>query len=348
MSSLFIDRRNVTITLDGGALVFRENGERIGTVPTAPLDRVFVRGGVTVDTSVLLRLGEAGIGVVILDGRKDAVRMFLPPVHNDAVRRLAQYVLSTDSDFCREATLGIVREKLQASRDALAAFRLAYGLHDAGYERMEAMITSALGRLDVMNSVDSIRGVEGRAATWYFTALGRLLPADLEFSGRNRRPPRDPVNAALSLAYTLLVSEAGLALHGAGLDPMVGFLHKLDFGRPSLACDLMEPVRPLVDRFVIDLFRQKTLLAEDFSTTEKGCFMSKTARSRFYPAYEAAGAEWRGRLERHALRMAGGLVEAFRKRHPGAACHEQAAVLQTDSRTPGRSIHETVLEDESP
>lgn len=325
MSSLFIDRRNIALSLDGGALVFREKDVRIGTVPIAPLDRVFIRGGVTVDTSVLSRLGDEGVGVIILDGRKDEVRMFLPPYHNDAQRRLAQYVLSLDEDFCREAAFTVVREKIQACRNALEVLKQTYPLHDTEFDRLVEMLDVAVERLAVMRSVDSIRGVEGQAATSYFSALRHFFEPTLAFKSRNKRPPRDPVNAVLSLSYTLLVAEAGLALHAVGLDPMVGYLHKLDFGRPSLACDLMEPARPLIDQFVVGLFHRKVLQAEDFSTTDKGCFMNKPARARFYPAYEEAGGGWRSLLEQNALRVVDNLVDAFHKRYPKVASVEANA-----------------------
>lgn len=320
MSSLFIDRRGISLSLDGGALVFRENGERVGTVPTAPLDRVFIQGGVTVDTSVLNRLGSNGVGVVIIDGRRNELRMYLPPAHNDAERRLAQYVLSIDDDFCRQEAIGIVRDKLLASRDGLEALELEHELHDAEYSRQKDLLCMALNRLDAMTSLDAIRGIEGQGAAAYFAALARLLPPPLSFTGRNKRPPQDPFNATISLAYTLLAAEAGLALHAAGLDPYVGFLHKLDYGRPSLSCDLMEPAWPLADQFAVGLFEKKVLRPEDFSTTGKGCFMSKTARSRFYPAYEAASGAWRRILEQKAYALAERLTIDFRMRHQRASC----------------------------
>ena len=100
MTSLYVDRRCVTLKADGEALVFYENGERIGTVPLAPLSRVFIRGDVTLSSSLLGKLGERGIGVVVLSGRKALPTMLLGRPHNDAARRVAQYRLSLDADFC--------------------------------------------------------------------------------------------------------------------------------------------------------------------------------------------------------------------------------------------------------
>jgi hypothetical protein len=139
----------------------------------------------------------------------------------------------------------------------------------------------------------SLRGLEGAGAAAYFEGFADLLPERLKFSGRNRRPPRDPVNAMLSLGYTLLHAEAVLALYGAGLDPFVGFYHALDFGRESLACDLVEPLRVEVDQHALMLFRSEKLRAEDFSTTESGCLLGKAGRARFYAEWEPLAARLR-------------------------------------------------------
>ena len=111
-----------------------------------------------------------------------------------------------------------------------------------------------------------------------------------------RRPPRDPLNALLSLGYTLLHSEAVLALYGAGLDPYIGFYHQLDFGRESLACDMVEPLRVEVDSFALELFRAEILRVEDFSTTESGCLLGKNGRAKFYGNWEKLAEKLRKQL----------------------------------------------------
>jgi len=95
--------------------------------------------------------------------------------------------------------------------------------------------------------LDTLRGIDGAAAVAYFQAFTRLFPASLDFTGRNRRPPRDPVNAVLSFGYTLLHFDAVRACQAAGLNPIIGYYHELDIGRESLASDLIEPLRPRVD-----------------------------------------------------------------------------------------------------
>ena len=297
MTSLYVDRKNVELKADGEALVFVENGERIGTVPLNPLSRIFMRGDIKLTASLLGKLGEHGIGVIILSGRKGTPSLMLGRPHNDAARRVAQYRLSLDTDYCLKFSRAIVAAKLGGQLALIRERRDASPLHRYPLNLCERRIAGILEKVDQPDNIASLRGLEGAAAASYFEAFSEILPESLHFHGRNRQPPRDPVNAVLSLTYTLLHAEAVLALYGAGLDPFIGFYHALDFGRESLACDVMEALRPEADRFVLELFRQGTLNAGDFSTSDAGCLLGKAGRSRYYAAYESRAEHFRRELE---------------------------------------------------
>ena len=296
MTSLYVDRRGVTLKADGEALVFFENGERVGTVPLAPLSRVFLRGDVTLSSSLLGKLGERSIGVVVLSGRKGVPTLLLGRPHNDAARRVAQYRLSQDGDFCLRFSRAIVEAKLRAQAAFLAERRDAEPMSRYVLTLAGRRLESAIAAVDEQASIGSLRGLEGSGAAAYFGGFGDLLPERLKFSQRNRRPPKDPVNAVLSLGYTLLHAEAVLALYGAGLDPFVGFYHTLDFGRESLACDIVEPLRAEVDRHTLMLFRTEKLRPDDFSQTDGACLLGKTGRARFYAEWEPLAERLRKQL----------------------------------------------------
>lgn len=315
MTSLYVDRRGVELKVDGEALVFYENQERIGTVPLAPLERIFIRGDVGIQAGLLGKLGARGIGVVVLSGRKGEASLMLARPHNDAARRVAQYHLCRDDAFCLKFAQTIVELKLREQESFLLELRDRY--LQARYElslRARRM-AQARERIDEQTSIAALRGLEGHAAAQYFAGLAACLPPALKFKGRMRRPPPDPFNAVLSLGYTLLHADAVLTLYGCGLDPYVGFYHALDFGRESLACDIVEPLRPLVDRFAVDLFRDRTLRVEDFSTTAAGCMLGKAARARFYPMYEERAETFRKRLTDQVRE----LVDVLREFGPVAA-----------------------------
>lgn len=286
MSSLFVDRRGVQLALESGAIVFRENGERIGTVPVAPLTRVFLRGDVTLSASLLGQLGERGVGVVVLSGRQGRPNLMLARPHNDAARRVEQIKKSLEAGFCLDFARDLIDRKIARQIDWFDELRERD--MQARYELSHArrLLQDQRDRLPRATSLASLRGIEGAAAACYFDGLKAVVPGSLHFKSRNRRPPKDPFNALLSLTYTLAHAELAIALYGAGFDPYVGFYHQLDFGRESLASDLLEAVRPLCDRFCLRLVRRQTISQDDFSTTESGCLLGKAGRSRYYAAYE--------------------------------------------------------------
>lgn len=304
MTSLFVDRRGVDLELESDAIVFRENGERIGTVPVAPLTRVFLRGDVRLSAALLGKLGERGVGVVVLSGRQGKPSLMLARPHNDARRRVEQIRKSGDDRFCLAFAQALIDRKLTRQIDWFDELRATD--MQARYELTHAMqlLQEHRARLPATTQAASLRGVEGSAAACYFDGLKAVVPDSLHFKSRNRRPPRDPFNALLSLTYTLVHAELVIALFGAGFDPYVGFYHQLDFGRESLACDLVETIRPLADRFCLRLVRKQTLRSEDFSTTEAGCLLGKAGRTRYYAAYEEYSEAMRTGIQSEVERLA--------------------------------------------
>jgi len=301
MSTLVLDRAHLGIRHDGDALVVSERGERRSSVPLKLLERVVLQGSsLELTSGTLLRLAEQGASVLFLSPRQSRqLAVVLGPRHNDAAVRLAQAHLVGDEDARRRWSLDLVRRKLQRQaallrqmRDARADARRALTATIASIERI------ALALDGDAPTLESLRGHEGAAAARYFEALAAVFPPGLGFAGRNRRPPRDPVNACLSLGYTLLHFDAVRAAHIAGLDPLLGLYHRPAFGRESLACDLIEPLRPLVDRWVWRLLAERTLRAEHFRHDKGACLLGKAGRSHFYAAWEPMAGPHRRLLRR--------------------------------------------------
>ena len=289
MATLVIDRSNLEVRSDGAALSIYEGGERRGSVPLKLLDRVVLQGTIRLDTGVLTRLAEAGVPTVLLGGRSSRrMAMLLGPAHRDASVRLAQFQSALDPSWCdawsRRLIAGKTRGQLKLLRAALAE------RPDARKSLFDAIKTIEDGLHSIVEMPDlaaaSVRGIEGACAAAHFRGLAALFAENLGFKGRNRRPPRDPVNAALSLAYTLLHFDAVRASHAAGLDPLVGFYHRPAHGRESLASDLIEPLRPRADGWVRSMFRDRTLRAENFTLDKGACLLGKAGREGFYAGYE--------------------------------------------------------------
>jgi CRISPR-associated protein Cas1 len=154
-------------------------------------------------------------------------------------------------------------------------------------------IDDLIGRVPHVTSLDKMLGTEGAIAAIYFQHFAQMLkPRDLDarwdFNARNRRPPKDPVNAALSFGYALLTKECTVALLAEGLDPWWGLYHRPRHGRPALALDLMEPFRPaVVDSAVITAFNTGMLQRRNFTRSANACMLQPAGRKSFIRAYEA-------------------------------------------------------------
>lgn len=304
MSSLYVDRRDIHLQHDAGAIAFYENGQRSATVPLAPISRVILRGKVTLEAGLLGHLSEHGIGMLFLTGRQGRPSLLLGRAHNDAQRRVAQTRLSLDSAFCLAYARQLIHSKIARQIEWFDELRSHYP--QARYPLTQALrqLQEQQARLPQAAPLESLRGLEGAAAASYFAGLRAVVPASWGFNDRNRRPPRDPFNALISLTYTLAMAETAMALHTAGYDPCIGYYHQLSHARESLACDLLEPLRPLADRLCLRLVAQETLTAAHFSTSDAGCLLGKAGRARFYGAYEENALPLRRALREEVKRLA--------------------------------------------
>ncbi len=324
MTTLVIDRRNAVISWKQGAAEIRVPDEGPRRIPLRGIERLLVLSSATLSAGLLARCWESGVSVLILSGRRhEPTARFYGAPHKDAAIRVAQTLACHRPDLCRRMVRAIVLAKIR--RQAQALERLAAGRPDGRHRAAagRAAARHALGAIlgDPHLSVDRLRGHEGAAAAGYFASYVRFFAPSLGFDGRRRRPPPDPVNAALSLAYTLATFEAGRAAQVAGLDPAVGALHGLAHGRDALALDLVEPLRPRVDLFVHRLFAGRVLAAHHFHRQpDGGMLLGKAGRQHFHAAWEEAAPGLR-RLARAGARM---MVRALR-REPGLIAGGAAA-----------------------
>jgi len=286
------------------------------------VDRCVIHGARTrLDTGVLMKLAEAGATTVLMSPRQSRrVAIVLGPWHNDAAVRLAQAARVMDPAWSARWAAALVGAKLR--RQARALRSLQSHRPDARKPLFDALrqIQTAQAGLPapqpqggelagqcVAAAIATLRGTEGAAARAWFAGLAAVMPPALGFGGRNRRPPRDPVNAGLSLGYTLLHAQAVQACAAAGLDPLLGFYHRPAFGRESLASDLIEPLRPAIDLWLWELLRTRTLREEHFTLDKGACLLGKAGRSIFYAAWEAAALPWQRWLRGHTRQLAGTL-----------------------------------------
>lgn len=309
MGILYVDRKDIELRAESDHLCLYEDGERRSTVPLNLLERVVLRGPVRLNAGVLTRLAERDVGLLVLGGRNHRqAAMLLGKANGDIRRRIAQYRWHHDADYRANWSLPLVRLKLLAQRRLL--LRAARQRPDCrkplldGADQIERGIAGLRELSPEAGMEKRLCGIEGAAASAYFGAFTALFPSSLDFTGRNRRPPKDPVNAVLSLGYTMLHAEAITACHIAGLDPFVGFFHEPAHNRESLAADLIEPLRARLDEWTWRLFADRKLRGEAFTREEDACLLGKAGRQTFYAEYEPFARPVRRLLRRYALYVA--------------------------------------------
>ncbi|MCP4118557.1 MAG: CRISPR-associated endonuclease Cas1 [Desulfobacteraceae bacterium] len=301
--TVILDKRNLTVTLDGKALRIDRPGARLQRIPLGMVGQVIAYGSPSVGCNVWRALGERGIPAVLMPGRGGGTPAFMGPGLSTSIMiRIAQFQAWSVTETRQEIVAYLVQKKISGQlgllkslfaqdQDAEPGTTWGHAPASLGKET-ERVLLQSLGRATAQCPVDTLRGQEGAAAKAWFAFLTGSLDKGWGFSGRNRRPPRDPVNALLSLSYTLLMGEVKRRVQLRGLDPCLGFLHAPYPGRESLVLDLMEPLRPGVDAFVLGLL-DGMMTPEDFSVAPKeGCRISKEGRGRYYMAWEEWKTAW--------------------------------------------------------
>jgi CRISPR-associated protein Cas1 len=292
LTSLYItDHRARISARHGSLLVVNGDGSR-SRVPLEALEAVVLVGHAQMTSEAIAACATRHVRVASLQGNGKVRYVLGGGLSGNVHLRLAQYRAAQEPERCLGIARWIVAGKLQNARRMLRRWTWdALPRQRRQLEQLDASIAGLLSRLPRVGDGDTVRGFEGEGSRLYFEGLREHLLAagcQLVFEARNRRPPRDPVNATLSFVYGLLLTEITGAAEAVGLDPQVGYLHGLRPGRPSLALDLMEEFRPAyADRFVVSLLTRKVLGAEDFFITTGGaCYLAESGRRKVIESYE--------------------------------------------------------------
>lgn len=303
----------------GERLRIHSKKTELADIPLAEIAELVLMGNISLTPSALGTLVDRGIDTVLLSSRGRYRGRIVGGESSNVRLRLAQYDLARDPDRTLALAKRIVVGKAQNQRSFLMRNARRHGeTHELAVARTS--LRAAILGCELATTLDEARGAEGAAAAAYFRAFGQLLRTEtFRFDGRSRRPPLDPVNALLSLGYTLLTNAVESALRVVGLDPWLGSLHAPLAGRPSLACDLVEEHRaPIVDALVVSAVNHGAFQPNDFEDIGPGepvimkretvrwmvtLFERRMARKS---VYEPLGAKlaWRQIIEHQARRYA--------------------------------------------
>lgn len=283
---LHVQTPGAKLAKDGDVLKVKDHDEVIGEARLVETSQVVLYGAVQVSTQVVQELCKRNIPLVYCSsgGWFYGMTTGLPHKHVDLRRR--QYAAAADPTRCLALARRFVQAKIANCRTLLRRN------HRAAPETLIQDLKRDLVQAGVAESLESLLGIEGTAARRYFSEFGGMLKdaepgARFDFDGRNRRPPRDPVNAMLSLLYSMLAREWTVVLHSVGLDPYLGFYHQPRYGRPALALDMMEEFRPLIaDSAVLTAINNGEIRTTDWIERMGAVTLTPDGRRRLIETYE--------------------------------------------------------------
>jgi CRISPR-associated protein Cas1 len=282
-------------------LIVRKGGAEIQRVPIAAIRQVVVFGNVQVSTQALECLATLEVPVVYMTCHGRFIAALQPAPTKNVMLRTNQYKLFSDPQRALTLAKSAVKAKISNQRTLLMRSLRSRSVDEStnggengkgSHEPAAREMAELLIRIDRISDPAVLLGTEGQGAALYFSQFHRMLKAPspgrgFDFKSRNRRPPRDPVNALLSFGYAMLLKDCFSALCAVGFDPYCGFYHSGRHGKPSLALDLMEEFRAIIpDSVALTLVNNGTLAPKDFLVWREACQLTDDGRSRFFQAYE--------------------------------------------------------------
>lgn len=263
---IYIKTQGARIIQEGRHLLVKKGEGVYHTLFTYKLKQLVLFGNIEITHSALCQLMKNEIDTVFLTQFGRYLGRLVPLESKNVFLRKRQYQLLDNPEFGLCFVRSVVSGKLSNMATLLMRVKRTRNVAETGAKAKQ--IKDLMGApLENAASIDSLRGYEGRGSALYFDGFRHGFVEDMGFTRRVRRPPTDPVNSVLSLLYTFLMNRVYAAVRVAGLDPYVGFLHSLDYGRYSLALDLMEEFRTIIaDTLALSLFNLKILQKDDFYT----------------------------------------------------------------------------------
>lgn len=271
LNTLYVTTPEAYLSKDGLNVVVSVKQQEVFRIPVVNIEGVVTFGYMGASPGLMKLCSDNGVSLTFLTTNGRFISRVQSKVHGNVLLRKKQYTLSDDPAFCLSVSQNMIAAKIQNYNNVLKRFVRDNGENPDVSEAVFKMGHRKNETFSCRN-LDMLRGCEGDAANIYFGVFPHLIlnqNADFPFSGRNKRPPKDAVNAMLSFVYTLLATDMTSALETVGLDPYVGFMHAIRPGRASLALDMMEELRAyLGDRLVLSLINRKQVTKSDFITQD--------------------------------------------------------------------------------
>lgn len=291
LNTLYVTTPDAYLSKDGQNVVVSVNQKEVFRIPCINIESIVTFGYMGASPGVMKLCSDSGISLTFLSPHGRFISRVLGATKGNVLLRKKQYQLSDDEIWSLHVAKLMVAGKIQNYRSILRRYIRDYGDNESVNQAVRLLEQAKRNALSA-SSKTALIGYEGSASNAYFEVLPVLIlnqKFDFPFHGRNRRPPKDAVNAMLSFAYTLIANDVAAALETVGLDPYVGFLHTLRPGRTSLALDMMEELRAyLGDRFVLSLINKRQITIKEFLFQgDNGVVMTEKGKKLFISAWQA-------------------------------------------------------------
>lgn len=285
MSVLYVKEQGAYVKKCGKRIQVEKDGQRLADLPVFQVTNINIVGNVQVTTQALHFLMQEGIDVSYLKRSGAYIGHMAADSSKNIFLRLAQHEWYRSVDRRLDMARRIVENKVQNQIALIRSFRWNQDEYDHKNDLRE--MERVLKSLKEKETSNEIMGVEGICSAIYFRAYGHMFRCKIEFHGRNRRPPKDPINVMLSLTYTFLTKEVAAVLEAESFETYLGFLHGIRYGRKSLALDLVEEFRqPVADRLVLRLFNKQMMSEYDFDLEEERVLLREKSFQKFCVEYE--------------------------------------------------------------
>ena len=290
LKPLYLNTQGLRVGKSGEVLQVKEKDRLLQEVRIGEICQVNLFGNIQLTTQAIQTLCEAGVPVCYFSQGGWFYGITNGLNQKNVFLRRTQFAMAEEEWFALRLSRRLVAAKVRNQRTLL--LRNHQEPPPSTLRDMKSMVE----RAETAETIEQLLGIEGHAARLYFAELAGMIkkeaedgaPFQFDFEGRNRRPPRDPVNALLSLGYSILAKDLTVACYAVGFDPYIGFYHQPRFGRAALALDLMEPFRPLiVDSAVITAINTSMITPRHFVAAGESVALTPEGRKAFYRSYEA-------------------------------------------------------------
>ncbi len=298
LNTVYVNSPDRYLSLEGENLVISQEGTEIGRVPLHNIERIMTFGYAGASPALMGKCAKSGIELVFMSMNGHFIARVEGEVKGNVLLRRQQYRIADDEKGSLDIARNIISAKLFNSRWVIERMIRDHGarIDTELFSRKSEFLYNSIKQARSCSDMDSLRGIEGEAASVYFSVFNDMIlqqKDDFRFDTRNKRPPLDNVNALLSFAYSMATGMCTSALESVGLDPYVGFMHTDRPGRRSLAVDMVEEFRSvLCDRFVLTLINKRLVSNDDFVKREDGAvLLTEDGRKNFFSAWQKRKSE---------------------------------------------------------